>query len=201
MPTNFGVPSALDIAVHLGRESRWAGALNKWWTVLHHVHALMSMAALLTRDGGPAEPAVRAHILLHDAHEAILRDVPTTWKTDQQREQEARLDDRIYGSYLGHMPEDRVVRYVKAMDLIMLLAEGQIMGPPGCLHNAGLERTHDEAGLGLAVQAVMDTNELYPHPNDSVWSTSPLVKWYLVELRKVCRQERWEAYCESPAKP
>lgn len=90
VPTDIG-PSLEDIAVHLGRTCRWRGGCDEFYTVLCH----MLVCGQLAREFWPDKPMMRRHLLLHDGHEAIGSDTPTTWKNLQTREDEAEIDRRI----------------------------------------------------------------------------------------------------------
>jgi hypothetical protein len=94
VPKNIG-PSIEDIAVGLGRQSRFAGQTREFYTVL--CHSLVS--AQIARDSYPNEPGLERYMLLHDAHESMISDVPTTWKNPLTRDDEAELDRRIFAEH------------------------------------------------------------------------------------------------------
>jgi hypothetical protein len=192
MPTNFGVPSALDIAISLGRECRWAGSVRVWWSVLHHVRAMCDMAAEMFVGEVPED--VRAHILLHDAHEAILRDVPSTWKTNEQRGQEQRLDARIYEAYLGGLPSLDTNAQVKALDILCLRGECSALLPAATAYNAGINLDHQLQHTMDMRRVVMQLHGEYATPDSSVHENSPLVRWYIEELRGLVSPGRWAVY-------
>jgi len=63
-----------DIAHHLSMVNRWGGATTRYYSVLDHC---LIMYKLLDIDS-PVH--LRLGVLLHDAHEFILHDIPSTWK-------------------------------------------------------------------------------------------------------------------------
>lgn len=153
--TPFGdtAPALQDIALGLGRMPRFAGQTRGWWSVLHHS---LVVERIITADRQDA--SLRLAALLHDAHEAITGDVPTTWKTDDLRARQDALDDRIAKRYgvqcFGHPA-------LKAADREALLAEGQIVGPPGF---TALEGRATATGL-FAVEYIRG---LYPALEDTI---------------------------------
>lgn len=64
-----------DIAVHLSRIPRFAGATQQPWSVAAHS---LHCASLAERQGLPAQAQLYA--LLHDAHEAFCSDIPSPFK-------------------------------------------------------------------------------------------------------------------------
>lgn len=128
-----GVPSLEDIAVGLGRQSRFCGHAPVFYTVLCHT--------LVCAQVGP--PHLRRALLLHDAAEAIVSDIPSPWKTPQQREVEVELLGRIY--YQHHpvplTDEDRDT--IKQIDLDVMVAEARV------LELAGLSEEHGEYWLSF----------------------------------------------------
>lgn len=125
-PRNANSPSLLDIAVHCGRIPRFAGGTKVWWSVLQHQIVCRGIAMQL--DPGNT----RLHLLatVHDAHEAVTSDTPTTWKTPRMRRQQARLDQRIY-RMLGILPPSTTeAEIVHHIDRAALLAEAAYLGPP-----------------------------------------------------------------------
>ena len=204
MPTNYGVPSALDIAVSLGRECRWTGSLREWWSVLHHLRAMMYLAVHLfdLPDEQHVPAPVRAHILLHDAHEAVLRDVPTTWKTEAQREQERNLDRRIYEAYLGGPPVAHVASQVQALDQLCLRGEAATLTHERAAFCAGIDLDYRPHVTTMAQDVVYRVLGQYEGPASSAAAMgSPLVRWYLQALRQAVPANRWAVFGESGHKP
>jgi hypothetical protein len=115
-----GAPTVRSIGIQLGRIPRFCGSTREWYPVLSHV---IVVAQLL-----PAH--LRIHGLLHDAPEAILGDVPSTWKTEAARYQESEILDRIYDE-LGqtHIGFDDA-SILKQADLCALAAEAHVLGHP-----------------------------------------------------------------------
>lgn len=120
-----GAPSVEDIAVHLGRVPRWGGAGRQWWPVLLH-----SLLVERIVDGGCyTGPLMSLHALLHDAHEAVIGDIPTPFKTDSMRDMQSTLDTRIYRSLGLPLPTPQEREIIKLADHEAFLAEAKIVGP------------------------------------------------------------------------
>jgi 5'-deoxynucleotidase YfbR-like HD superfamily hydrolase len=91
-------PSVEDIAVALGRITRFAGATEKWWSVLHHsviCETILMHHPRFVDLSLENRLLARLYILLHDGHECIISDIPTTWKTEDMRTVQKLLDHRI----------------------------------------------------------------------------------------------------------
>lgn len=71
----FTMVSALDVAVHLTRQCRYAGAVSRFYSVAQH----SVLVRRILRAMGES-PIVQLWGLLHDAHEAYLTDLPTPVK-------------------------------------------------------------------------------------------------------------------------
>lgn len=161
MPGGTTSPSLQDIAIGLGRMPRFAGQTRGWWSVLHHSFVV----ELIVRNGlegfgrPPLWNAVRLSALLHDAHEAVTGDVPTTWKTADLRHHQRDLDIRIADRFHSRIGDaDGMIRFA---DRIALLAEGFLVGPPGF---SDLEGPPSAAGL----EAVEYVRALYPNLHDTI---------------------------------
>lgn len=143
-----GAPSLLDIAVQLGRIPRFAGATEDFWTVLQHslcaeqlgrywcdqYEGIVSSMEPVEVSGRPAN--MRAYIrlacLIHDAHEALIGDIPSPFKSADMHNVQETFDERLYES-LG-IPHPRnhkeVTSVVTLVDQALLGAEGKMFGPP-----------------------------------------------------------------------
>jgi hypothetical protein len=117
------IPTIEDIAVGLGRQSRFAGQTREFYTVLCHSLVCGQIARLFWPD----RTNLRTHLLLHDGHEAIIADVPTTWKNNMTRDQEAHLDRLILGAYAEPL-EPGDIKLLKDVDYAALAAEAQALG-------------------------------------------------------------------------
>ena len=122
-----GAPSIVDIAVQTGRMPRFAGSTGPWWSVLHHHLVCYSLALSQDKD----DTMLRLHCGLHDAHEAITGDCPTTWKPKALKKLQKTLDRRIYKAFGLPTPNRREKDMVRVIDRIALMAEAAILGPPG----------------------------------------------------------------------
>jgi hypothetical protein len=125
------VPSPHDIAVHMGRITRYAGAI--WCPLLCHsvfVGELAWGTLLLEAQGKPFDYQTWAWALLHDAHETFMADIPRRWKIPERKAQEHEADLRLMAAY-GLV--DREINHVliKACDEIALMAEAVVLDLPG----------------------------------------------------------------------
>jgi len=131
-PDNILDITVSDIARHLGRVVRFAGAVDTWWTVLHHSLLVADLVALDQVTGAfPETSRARARLaaLFHDAHEFITGDVPSPWKTLALRGQQADIDVKIAAALnLPRFTEDEL-RAVKVADEIALRLECHEVAP------------------------------------------------------------------------
>ena len=167
-PENQEAPSLLDIAVHLGRQPRFGGATVRPWTVL--LHSLV--CERLMSIGHPA-PLPMLHALLHDAHEAITCDVPSTWKNPETRRQQWELDVRIFRSLRIPIPDWETEGWITEVDVKAVVAEGMMYGPPGIARWFGIEP--DEAALDIA----SDVGTRYLTAQDTDGPNAPAVLEFL----------------------
>lgn len=122
-PTDIG-PSIEDIAVGLGRQSRFAGQTREFYTVL--CHSLVS--GQLAEEFYPDEPGLPRYMRLHDGHESMISDVPTTWKSDRTRQDEAELDRRIFEEHDVPKLDEAQHAIFKLIDYACLAAEAHALG-------------------------------------------------------------------------
>lgn len=142
-----GTPSLLDIGMGLSRVVRFAGQGRKFFSVASHSLWLEDLAK---KDGEPE--VVRLAILLHDAHEALVSDIPTVFKTLQQKQVGFELDRRIFdvffarfGGYEGYTDKSAmlsIVDRVKLYDRIGLVTEYEVIGPPASTYIEKPQQEH-----------------------------------------------------------
>lgn len=114
-----GVIPLRDIGSSLGRIPRFAGHTQEWYPVLAHV----LVAALM------CEPKWSIYALFHDAPEALTNDVPTPWKTAEQREVEHALYERMCKAYGLPWPiPEEAQAAVDHVDQLCLVHEGYVLG-------------------------------------------------------------------------
>lgn len=123
VPTDVG-PSLEDIAVGLGRQSRFAGQTREFYTVL--CHALVS--GQLAEEFYPSEPELPRYMRFHDGHESMISDVPTTWKSDRTRQDEMELDSRIFAEHGVALRDGAQHAIFKLIDYACLAAEAHALG-------------------------------------------------------------------------
>jgi hypothetical protein len=152
-----GVLSLEDAAIGLARMPRFGGQTLGVWTVVDHLLAGMVYA----RRAGWSD---RDELLwgLHDYHESMTADVPTTFKPESLRSIQARLDERLYVCLGLNPPTRSEEQWVKQLDKDMLLAEASIMTPPATYWRIVWElggRQADHAHL-VAVGEVLSWNKV-----------------------------------------
>jgi len=115
-----GSPNLFDIAQGLSRICRFSGQALHWYCVLAHTNTVAALVA----------PEYRLHALLHDAPEAIVSDVVTTWKTSMAALNENVLLERIYYDLgVPSIKKDfKAMAAVKRADRIALCVEAKIIG-------------------------------------------------------------------------
>lgn len=103
-----------DIAAGLSRECRFAGQLFGYYPVAQH--------CVIGSQIAPDE--VKYAFLMHDAAEAVIKDIPSPLKRmlPDYRKVEAMHEQRIFERWQVPMSDD-VKREVKRIDTIMLAAE------------------------------------------------------------------------------
>jgi hypothetical protein len=113
------VPTIADIARGLGRMVRFAGQTKDYYTVLCHT---LTVGEITTPDA-------RIYALLHDAPEAIVGDVPSTWKTNAAVVRENELMEAIcVANGIAWPPPKDLWEKVKAADAAALGAEAHALG-------------------------------------------------------------------------
>lgn len=116
-----------DIAVHLSRESRWSGATRTYYSVAQHS---VIVSAVVERTEGALGAM---YGLLHDAHEAFMKDQPTPLKqylfevTGYDLNDLAdKIDEAIFARFGLDFPiPDEIERAVKYADFDVCMAEGR----------------------------------------------------------------------------
>jgi hypothetical protein len=119
-----GAPSLEDVALGLSRQPRFGGQSRMPWSVAHHSLVCHHIAK---QEG--ASQRLQLLCLLHDAHEALTGDVPTSLKTADFRAMQHALDERLFGEWGVPMPNEDEARFVALVDGWALRAEGEQVGP------------------------------------------------------------------------
>lgn len=147
--TTEGAPTLGDIAWGLARASRFCGHTIVPWTVAHHSLLVGKMAqaemALNTDPllSGAGRSRVTLAALLHDAHESVTADVPTTFKTPHFKLLQSLIDERIYQSLGVPLPTPLGVELVRFLDEDALLAEASEVTPPATYARSQVEVGRD----------------------------------------------------------
>lgn len=121
-PANETAPTIESVGVGLGRIPRFGGQTRDWYPVLAHVLVCGKLSP---------DPEYTIHLLLHDAPEVCVSDVPTPWKTEAARKRESMILRRIYRTLDLEWPiPDEVEAVVKEIDAKVLAAEAHALGHP-----------------------------------------------------------------------
>ena len=199
MPQNYGIPSLTDIAFQSGRIVRFSGACRVHWTVLHHLFVCRTLVDVLYEAAqGPCPVCEQAEgctcrgrltlcCMLHDAEEVATGDIPSLWKTAEQRAQVKPLQGRVFQAYVGQVPSSDESKFIKAVDRLALVAECVVVGPPGVLEHSGLASWADTMGdkhlLDAAQHIVRAARSTAPEERDTMrGADSSLVRWFLREM-------------------
>lgn len=130
-PRSGHAPSLCTIALALGRTPRWRGQTVSFFPVLAHCFLTSELIVRTFHIAHQMRPALHLHALLHDAAEAIVGDIPSTWKTPADTAREALIQAAIYDSLdIGHLwpltPD--IDDMVREADLLARRAEATALG-------------------------------------------------------------------------
>jgi hypothetical protein len=171
-----GAPTLEDIAIGLSRLPRFAGQTITPWTVAHHSVVCHEIA--LKEE---CLPCFQLDTLLHDAHECLTGDIPTSFKTPDMRALQHQLSRRLYDSLnlSWLLPAEEIE--MKAIDRRVLLAEAYVVAP-----KATYERISEETGRLVdwgdlvIVQGVLGE-----------WATEAEIRYeYLARVKELLLQRR-----------
>lgn len=123
-------PAPVDIAVQMGRVTRFGGAI--WSPLLMHsvLVAELTWRDLAAKNAQQFDFQTFAWSLLHDAHEVVTGEVPRPWKPKQMKDYQHELDFLIASAYKVDLRQVDT-RIVKAMDERALLLEALELNLPG----------------------------------------------------------------------
>lgn len=97
-PGTEEMPTPVDLAVHMGRITRFGGAI--WCPLLMHSVLVGELTwAAIRKKGGEFDFQTWAWSLLHDGHETITGEIPRPWKTASMKDHQHRLDSLIAKAY------------------------------------------------------------------------------------------------------
>jgi hypothetical protein len=144
----YGVLTLEEIAIGLSREGRFASQTLLHWTVADHLLAGMRLADLFGYS-----PRGRLLVGLHDAHEAMTRDIPTDVKPRAMKTIQRAIDERLFASLRIPQPTEVEERAVHALDVELLLAEASLVAPMRTYDKISEEYGGQRAGI-TARQAV-----------------------------------------------
>lgn len=147
---NEAAPTLRDMAIGLSRIPRFGGQTLLPWTVGQHLLACAAFARKRYPIAG-----LELHVLLHDAHEAMTSDIPTSWKTPDMRTLQKDLDRRIYASLALPLPDRFEAANIAEIDRELLLAEAFAVTP-----RATYQRICEEVGYPASFDARVVVGEV-----------------------------------------
>lgn len=151
----------------LGRMPRFAGQTREFYSVLCH----SIVCGQVAREFWPQARMLRRHLLLHDAHESMIGDVPTTWKNGSTRTDESSLDARIAAEHGLEPLSNEDLLLLKRVDAAALAAEAHALG------HAEAEKWWPKSGFDVFVARAFDLTVLQMqvgnpiellHPDNSI---------------------------------
>lgn len=172
--SNTESPTIGDIAYGLGKITRFGGACNGWWTVLHHslvCHDLALKHAEHHKYTLEAKILLVLQMLLHDAHECITSDIPSTWKSPDMKSYQLDLDTRIYNYLNLYYPSDSELKIIAKLDEEALVAEAYTVFRS--FFNFYTKDTDLESKM-----IVMHIFELYDNPESTIGENAAAVIKY-----------------------
>lgn len=130
VPGTKTVPTPMDIAVQMGRITRFGGAV--WSPLLMHsvLVAELTWRHLAAKKSEDFDFQTFCWALLHDAHEVVTGEVPRPWKGREMKDRQHELDFEISAAYKVDLLKADT-RIVKAMDERALLLEAMELSLPG----------------------------------------------------------------------
>lgn len=121
---DWPAPPLEDIAISLGRITRFAGHGARFYSVL--IHSMVT-ADLVSKE-------VKPLCLLHDSSEIIYSDVPSPHKPTAIKNGEKKVLNTIFSTYLSpelykkHKSDDSLWKLVKIADSEAFLGEVHVLG-------------------------------------------------------------------------
>lgn len=179
-----------DILIGLSRQPRFGGHTNRWWSVLHHTVACHCIHIQNEKWGPPEYRLMTAHVLLHDAHEAVVGDIPSTWKTSERTFMERGIDKVVFNSFNVPPLNEQQKGWIKWVDLQALAAEAELYGPKGLTEHHTIPVASDGA-LGV-VETIGDLAKTEDHRKYLIGAARDMFTRYVVQpyARKVSNVER-----------
>lgn len=174
LQSNTESPTIGDVAYQLGKIIRFGGACDGWWTVLHHSLVCHDLALKYAEQKGyeiEATVLLALQTLLHDAHECITSDVPSTWKCSEMKVNQKDLDGRIYQSLSLFYPSERELEVMAEIDAEALIAEAYTV------FKAFFDYYSRDVSLE-AKMVVLRIAELYPGPETTLGENALAVRRY-----------------------
>jgi hypothetical protein len=176
-------PSLTDFAVGQGRQARFAGQTNHWWSVLHHVFAGYIW---LRRQGHALNSPVVLAWMLHDAHEAVTSDVPKPIVSEDLRDIQNAIDKEIAKYYVLPHVGATIRKQVKDLDAATRQAEAFALRPP--VSREDFIRMQGALPDDEMVRVVVAVHSMFAMSASSAdgWA-SFLVRWWTGRVRGLLR--------------
>lgn len=169
--TRRGMLSLEEAALGLSRLPRFAGQTVVPWTVAHHL--------LVCREMAKFDRELPVHALLHDFHEALTGDIPTTFKTRDIRRTQRRLDARVYAAFNVPLPTTTQASIIKKIDGRALLAEAAVVTPT-CTY----ERICYERDTVAIPQDVLTVESLLISPQEAHEDLLTMLEWDVLQAQR-----------------
>lgn len=143
-PKGDNALSLYEVGWNLSRVPRFAGSTTRPWSVLQHTFFTSALSEwMVVKQKGTRKVMLDASLnaLLHDAHEAILGDMPTPWKDQSRKDLEHELDVRLYrdNGVLWMLQDPTLVLILSQADHWAVQIEGVKVGPPGITERIGYD--------------------------------------------------------------
>jgi len=118
-------------------------------------------------------PKMGLYALMHDAHESVTGDVPSTWKTEDIRNRQFALDVLMYQEFRVPFPTVDEEDKIRDVDCSALYAEASVIGPPGIMEWFGVPADP------LTIADVEFVMAWYPNPSFTDGINSPGVRDFI----------------------
>jgi hypothetical protein len=120
-PNELALPTPSDLAIQMGRITRYGGAI--WCPLLFHSLLVARMVA------DNSTPATTTWALFHDAHEIVMGEIPHPWKCcDIRRHYEAGMDE-VFREAIGLAYTGVDDLKIKHADKVAVIVERLVLGP------------------------------------------------------------------------
>lgn len=120
-PSELALPTPHDLAIQMGRITRYGGAI--WCPLLFHS---LFVARMVAED---ADVMTTTWALFHDAHEIVLGEIPHPWKCCDTRRRYEQDMDEVFRLAVGLTLTDVDDTVIKHADRKAVHIERLVLGP------------------------------------------------------------------------